>query len=83
MINKTVLLLPILCLALIGAGAGTCASFGQKPPETVSSQAVKPQAGKLNFSDLGRRIQLKLIEFRDAGGFPGVTAGVAMPMAVG
>src|SRR5262245_59442876 len=76
---KTAFRLAIFCLALIGAVAGTRTSFGQKPPATVLTQAVKPQSGKVNFGDLGRRIQAKLIELRDAGGFPGVTVGVAMP----
>ncbi len=77
MINKTAFRLAILCLAFIGADIqGT---FGQKPAETASSPAIKPQAGKVNAGDLGRRIQLKLIELRDAGGFPGVTVGVVGP----
>ncbi|HKQ74855.1 MAG TPA: serine hydrolase domain-containing protein [Blastocatellia bacterium] len=75
--NKIALRLAIFFLALIGAGSR--ASLGQKPPEIVSTQAVKQQPGKVNFGDLARRIQLKLIEFRDAGDFPGATVGVAMP----
>jgi len=77
--NKISLRLAIFCLALIGASSGSRTSFGQKPAETVPTQAVKQQPGKVNFGDLARRIQLKLIEFRDAGGFPGATVGVALP----
>jgi len=79
MTNKTAFRLTILCLALIGAGHGVWTSFGQKPSTTASPQALKPQPGKVNFGDLARRIQIKLIELRDAGGFPGVTVGVAVP----
>src|SRR5262249_49503715 len=79
MIKKPAFRLAILCLALIGAGVRGWTSFGQRPPATSSTPAVKPQSGKVKFGALARRIQLKLIELRDAGGFPGVTVGVVQP----
>jgi len=78
MISKTVFRLAILCLALIG-GSGVWTSFDQRPSTTASAQTIRPQPGKVNFGDLRRRIRAKLIELRDAGGFPGVTVGVAAP----
>jgi len=79
MFNKIAFNLTFLCLALIGMGPGVGLSFVQKPPTPVSTQAVKPQSGKVNFGDLSRRVHLKLIQLRDAGGFPGVTVGVVAP----
>src|SRR5215468_834274 len=79
MIKKPAFRLAILCLALIGAGVRGWTTFGQRPTSTSATPAVKPQPGKVNFGALARRIQLKLIELRDAGGFPGVTVGVAVP----
>src|SRR5262245_16451537 len=79
MIKKSAVRLTILCLALIGAGAVTRTSFGQKPPATVARRTVKPRPGRINFADLARRIRLKLIEMRDSCDFPGVTVGVAAP----
>jgi D-alanyl-D-alanine carboxypeptidase len=79
MIKKSAVRLTILCLALIGAGAVTRTSFSQKPAATAARRTVKPRPGRINFSDLARSIQLKLIEMRDSCDFPGVTVGVAAP----
>ena len=77
MTNKKAFRLVILFLVSIFAGALT--SLGQKPAPRASIQAIDPQTGKVNFGELGRHIYVKLIELRDAGGFPGVTVGVAVP----
>ncbi len=79
MINKTV-----SCLLLLAALIGALVTFNHNGVLTASSQAVNqqasaPQAGKVNFGDLRRRIQAKLVELHKDGGFPGVTVGVAAP----
>ncbi len=67
----------ILCLTLMCAVVWS--SFGQQPAPARSTQAIKPQQGRVNFGELRRRLQVKLTELRDAGGFPGVSVGVAAP----
>jgi D-alanyl-D-alanine carboxypeptidase len=70
MINKNVFRLSWLCAALIVASF----AFGHDRPWRVSAQA---DAKRADFTEIRKRIQVKLIELRDAGGFPGVNVGIA------
>jgi D-alanyl-D-alanine carboxypeptidase len=78
MIKKATFRLAILSLALIGAGGGIRTSFSQKPPATASTQAIRSQPGEINIADLTSRVQMKLIQLRDAADFPGVNVGIAL-----
>ncbi|MGH9752217.1 MAG: serine hydrolase domain-containing protein [Blastocatellia bacterium] len=76
---RTAFRLAIFCLSLIGVGGEVRTSFGQKPPAEGSVQPVKLRSGKINSNSLAGRIQMRLIELRDAFEYPGVNIGVALP----
>jgi D-alanyl-D-alanine carboxypeptidase len=67
-------------VALIGAVFLFChdAAF-PTASMAVQSQPAAVQNGKADFGEIRRRVHGKLIELRDAGGFPGATVGVAVP----
>src|SRR5262245_34746108 len=75
-ILSRILMLVILTVALTAFAHNGSATVTPRP---FQQQAAIAQNGKVNFSDIRRRIHEKLIELRNAGGFPGMTVGVAAP----
>jgi D-alanyl-D-alanine carboxypeptidase len=73
MLNKHIVHLSLLSFALIAAAAFYSLTYSTPP----AAQSFN-QPEKIDTRSLARRIQLKLIQLRDEGGFPGVTVGVAI-----
>ncbi len=79
MINRTAHRLVFFSAFLCALIAFARVASSTDAPQAVYKQASRPQSGAVNFGDIRRRIHPKLKELRDAGGFPGVTVGVAVP----
>jgi D-alanyl-D-alanine carboxypeptidase len=75
MTNRRIFRLSLLCVALIGA----LITIDQNLPSATTTRAAANQSAKFDFSGVRKRIQAKLIELRDAGGFPGMNVGIATP----
>ncbi len=75
MTSKNIFRQSLLCAALIGA----LIASDRAGQSTVAARANNQQTRKLDFRAVAARIQSKLIELRDAGGFPGVNVAVATP----
>jgi D-alanyl-D-alanine carboxypeptidase len=75
MTNRDIHRLPLLCAALISA----LITIDRNLPAATATQAAANQSAKFDFRGIGKRIQVKLVELRDAGGFPGVSVGIATP----
>ncbi len=75
MINKNIFRASLLCVALIGA----LVTLDQNRPSITLARTAAVKTRKIDFSELRKRLQVKLIELRDAGGFPGVCVGLVTP----
>lgn len=82
MVNNTIFRLSLSVALLFALAVASQYSLSSAAPQATGQQFNRQngqRTNKVDFRDLSKRIQLKLIELRDASGFPGVNVGITTP----